>query len=517
MATDRSFVAVLLAVLLGGISAQATPIRVGSKSDTEGSILAELIAQLLERTGEAPVERRGNLGGTMIAMAALDAQSVDVMPEYSGTLAHFVLHQPNLSDFATIARETTARGYVVSPPLGFDNTYALGMREERARALGIRRISDVARFPALRAGFSPEFYSGEFGWPGVRRAYGFDLINVRSLAHGIAYDALTSGAVDVIDLYTTDAQISALRLVTLDDERGVLSHYYGLVIARRGFERDHPRSWAAIQSLGGRLTQARMIELNRQSELAHRPFRDIARDALPMLGFGAPREGGATNARQPAAATTAQRFADVRRRLWPLTLEHLWLVFTSLFASVLLGLPLGVAASRSPLLGHLVLSAAGVVQTIPSVALLCFLIPVMGIGTMPAIVALVLYGLFPIVRGAVTGLASVDKHLLDVAHVLGMTPRQRLLQVELPLASVAILNGIKVTAVTNVGTATLAALIGGGGYGTLIVTGLGINDQAMVLAGAVPSALLAFVFHAGFEVLDRVFVPQGLRTRAVVR
>src|SRR5262249_49736485 len=151
------------------------------------------------------VERAPNLGGTSIALAALDAGRIDVFPEYSGVLAHYILHRPDLADFAAVARATTAWGYLVSAPLGFDNTYALGIRPARAAQLGIRRVSDLARFPQLRAGLSPEFYASEFGWPAVQRAYGLALRDVRSLARGVAYDALVGGAIDVTDLYTTDA------------------------------------------------------------------------------------------------------------------------------------------------------------------------------------------------------------------------------------------------------------------------------------------------------------------------
>jgi osmoprotectant transport system permease protein len=193
------------------------------------------------------------------------------------------------------------------------------------------------------------------------------------------------------------------------------------------------------------------------------------------------------------------------------TLDHLGLVGISLAVAVILGVPLGIVAARFRLLGQLELVSVGVVQTIPALALLCFMIPVFGIGKVPALVALSLYALLPIVRGAYTGLITLDRQLLEIAGVLGLTPRQRLVKIELPLASVAIMAGIKTSAVVTVGTATLAAFIGGGGYGDLIVRGLALNDVGTILAGAVPAALMALAIHALFELFDRVVVPRALR------
>ena len=144
-------------------------------------------------------------------------------------------------------------------------------------------------------------------------------------------------------------------------------------------------------------------------------------------------------------------------------------------------------------------------------ASLCFMIPFLGIGTLPALVALFLYALLPIVRGTATGLATLDRHLLEIADVFGLTGWRRLARIELPLASVSILAGVKTAAIWTVGTATLAAFIGGGGYGTLIVRGLALDDVTTILAGAIPAALMALVFHGIFELVDRLLVPRGLR------
>jgi osmoprotectant transport system permease protein len=191
--------------------------------------------------------------------------------------------------------------------------------------------------------------------------------------------------------------------------------------------------------------------------------------------------------------------------------DHIYLVLVSLGAAVLLGVPLGILAARHEGLGQAELVAVGILQTIPSLALLCFMIPLFGIGKLPALVALSLYALLPIVRNTYTGLIGIDRQLLEIAGVLGLSPWQRLTRIELPLSSLHIMAGIKTSAVWTVGTATLAAFIGGGGYGDLIVRGLALDDLSLILSGAVPAALMALVIHGLFELVDRVVIPKGLR------
>jgi osmoprotectant transport system permease protein len=193
------------------------------------------------------------------------------------------------------------------------------------------------------------------------------------------------------------------------------------------------------------------------------------------------------------------------------TTEHVGLVFVSLCAGVLLALPLGVLAHRKPRLGQGVLGVAGVLQTIPSIALLVLLIPLVGIGWWPAVIALFLYSLLPILRNTHAGLASIDPALVESANALGLPPRARLRLIELPLASRAILAGVKTAAVINVGTATLGGFIGAGGYGQTIFAGISRQDNVQILAGAIPAALLAVLMQAAFEIADRVLIPRGLR------
>jgi len=193
------------------------------------------------------------------------------------------------------------------------------------------------------------------------------------------------------------------------------------------------------------------------------------------------------------------------------TIDHLWLVGISLAAAILLAIPLGIFAARKPGLGQTILAVVGVIQTIPSLALLVFMIPVLGIGGPPAMMALFLYSLLPIVRNTYSGLTDIPKPLLESAEAWGLPASARLRLVELPTASRTILAGIKTSAVINVGTATLGAIIGAGGYGQPILTGIRLDDLNLILQGAVPAAVLALLVQGGFELAERIVVPKGLR------
>jgi osmoprotectant transport system permease protein len=489
-------VAVVAAVLLASAAAWADtgPARVGSKSFTESYLLAEIVARLVEESGEVGAVRRFGLGGTGIVYRALETGEIDVYPEYTGTISRAILGDARLDTSAAMREPLRRRGLVASAPLGFENTYALAVREEMAGRRGLRTVSDLARHPALRAAFTSGFLERDDGWPGLSRHYGLRLADVRAIEHSLAYPALASGQVDVIDAFSTDGRLTETRFRLLEDDRRFFPSYAAVLLARQSFVDRAPRTWAAIERrLGGRLDAATMTRLNARVDLEG---RSIERTAAEFLG---------------GAAAPADGPRRIAREVLTLTLDHLGLVAVSVVAAVLAGLPLGIAAARSRLLGQLELVAVGVVQTIPSLALLCFMIPFFGIGKLPALVALFLYALLPIVRGTYTGLITLDRPLMEVAGVLGLGVRQRLVRIELPLASVAIMSGIKTAAVVTVGTATLAAFIGGGGYGTLIVRGLALNDVTTILAGAIPAAVMALVIHGAFELLDRVVIPRALR------
>lgn len=469
-------------------------VRVGSKSFTESYLLAEIAAQVIEATGEARVERRLGLGGTGITYRAVAHGSIDVYPEYTGTISRAILKDPSVESIEAIRARLRPEGLTISDPLGFDNSYALAVSTDVARLHGLRRISDLRRHSELTAAFTSGFLEREDGWPGLSRHYRLTLAGVRAIEHVLAYQALITGTVDVIDVFSTDGRLTRPGIVVLEDDRRFFPAYSAVLLARIDFAQRFPRAWAALgQAFVGRIDGRAMARLNALADLEGKTVPQVA---ARFLG----RE-----------LTDADERVRLARELGALTLEHLALVAIAVAAATLVGLPLGVLAARAAVLGQLELMSVGVLQTIPALALLCFMIPLLGIGTLPSLAALSLYALLPIVRSTYTGLATVDRQLLEIAGVLGLGRWRRLVRIELPLASVNILSGIKTSAILTVGTATLAAFIGGGGYGTLIVRGLALDDVNTILAGAIPAAVMALLFHAVFELVDRVLVPRGLR------
>ena len=478
----------------GPAGAGAAPrVVVGSKKFTESVILGEMAAQLAAAAG-ARAEHRRELGGTRILWEALRRGDLDVYPEYTGTLRREIFAGEPVEGEA-LGRALAARGLALSGGLGFEDTYAVGLRRDRAEALGIRTLSDLAAHPGLRLGFSHEFMDRDDGWPALRRAYGLGHRDVRGLDHDLAYRAVASGDLDATDLYSTDPEIRAYDLRVLQDDRRAFPEYQAVLVHRADLADRAPGAIASMRRLEGRLSAAAMVELNARAQLDRVPEARVAAEFL------ARHLGTSVEVRAEGRA------ARVLRR----TLEHLGLVGLSLAAAALTGIPLGIAAFRRPRLGQALLGAVGVVQTIPSLALLVALIPLLGIGAWPALAALFLYGLLPVVRNTEAGLSGIAPELRESALALGLPPGARLRLVELPLASPSILAGVQTAAVINVGTATLGALVGAGGYGQPILAGIRLADPALILEGAVPAALLALAVQGGFSLLGRLVVPRGLR------
>jgi osmoprotectant transport system permease protein len=483
----------LLVLCACGSGERGELVRVGSKSFTESVLIGEM-ARSLARAAGARAEHRRALGGTRVLWSALLHGEIDVYPEYTGTLAQEILGGDNLAP-ARMREALLAHGVHMGQALGFDNTYAIGMKEERAEALAITNISDLARHPELSFGFTSEFMDRADGWPGLRERYRLAPREVRGIDHDLAYPALAAGTIDVTDLYSTDAEIVSLGLRTLRDDRGYFPKYEALLLYREAFVRAHPALYAKLERLAFSLDAHRMQQLNAAVKIAKRPEAEVAADFLAQrLGLHA-KVG----------------HKSLMSELLRYTIEHLELVAASLSAAVVVAIPLGVLAARRRRVGALILSLVGILQTVPSLALLVFMIPLFGIGAPPAIAALFLYSLLPIVRNTHAGLCGIPTSVRESAQALGLSNAARLRLVELPLASPAILAGIKTSAVINVGTATLGALIGAGGYGQAILTGIRLDDHTLILEGAVPAALLALLVQWLFDRSERVLVPRGLR------
>lgn len=479
---------------LGDASNAAAPRLpvVGSKDFTESIILGELLQLEASRHGLTLAHRRA-MGGSAILWQALRAGSIDVYPEYTGTLTQELLADlPHPISAAALAQALQERGLAMSAPLGFEDRYALGVPESLAQRLGLHDISDLRAHPSLRYALSNEFMSRTDGWRGLRVAYGLDPRFVRGLDHSLAYRALGDGAAEVTDVYTTDPEVDANHLRILADDRHFFPGYQAVWLYRRESAQRWPGLAASVAALAARISVTSMRSMNAAVQLQRRPESAVA---AQFLSAPAERDPGLTS------------------RLLQRTREHLTLVGVSLSLALLLGLPLGVVAAKLPQLGRALLAFTAVVQTVPSLAMLVFMIPLLGIGARPAIATLLLYSLLPIVRNTLVGLTSLPSELITSAASLGLPWYVRLLRIELPLAARTILAGISTAAVINVGTATLGALIGAGGYGEPIITGIRLDNVPLILEGAVPAAAMALLVMALFQWLEYLVTPRGLRLK----
>jgi osmoprotectant transport system permease protein len=472
-------------------SSSAADVVIGSKKFTESYVLGEIAKRTLTDAG-IPTEHRQGMGGTIILWEALRGGQIDAYPEYTGTIATEILKSNPSLPLDQIRDSLEKLGVGMTAPLGFNNTYALVMRRSEAQRLGIRAISDLRKYPELKFGLTHEFLERQDGWRPLRERYALPQQNVIGIDHALGYSALSNGSIAVKDAYSTDAKIEENDLVVLEDDLHFFPKYEAVLLFRSS---TRPDAIAALRRLEGTLDETRMIRLNAEAERAKNYTR-----AADLYFERSARSANAMNDSLP-------------RKLAHWTLRHLQLAGFSLLLSIIVGIPLGIIASRGGAVGELILGFAGVVQTIPSLALLALLVPLpfFGISVRTAITALFLYGLLPIVRSTATGLQDIPRSLRESAVALGLSPIARLWKIYLPIASRSILSGIKTSAVINIGTATLAALIGAGGLGEPIISGLNLNDHVTILEGAIPAAVLALLVQWCFDLLDRVLIPKGLR------
>jgi len=483
-----------LAGALAGCERDDHEIVIGSKSFTESVILGETLRALVADTG-LPARHQRSLGGTRLVFNALASGEIDAYVEYTGTLTHEIFASDPPHDLEALRARLADQGISLAGTVGFENNYALGMREDRAANLGIRRISDLVSHPSLVLRFGNEFMQRADGWPGLRDHYDLPQRDVRGVEHDLAYRALAAGDADLTDVYTTHAEIAYYDLRRLADDSRYFPRYEAVLLYRTDLAARAPEATAALGRLLGLVDEAGMTAMNAAVKLESRAEREVAEAFLrDRLGLA-------------ASGTAEGRLARLARH----TREHLLLVGLSLLAAILVAVPLGIVAARRPALGQALLAVVGIGQTIPALALLVIMVPLFGIGAGPALVALFVYSLLPIVRNTHAGLTGIPAPLIESAIALGLPPRARLRHVELPLALPTILAGVKTAAVINVGGATLGALVGAGGYGQPILTGIRLDDVGLILEGAVPSALMAIAAQWLFERVERAVVPRGMR------
>jgi len=499
----------LLALLNHDAKGDEKPfVRIGSKSFTESVILGDLLSHLARSAG-AEVEHRSELGGTQVLWKALVKGDIDAYVDYTGTIREELLAE-SIKAGAEIHSEGDMREamvklqVVMSDRIGFNNTYALGMRESVAEPLKITKISDLRNHPDLKLGISDEFMERKDGWRQLAGKYRLPQTDIRTMDHNLAYRGIEHNSIQITDLYTTDAEIEFYRLRTLEDDQGFFPTYYAMVLMRDDLPKRAPKVAEAILKLENSITSDEMASMTAKVRLDRQLESNVAATFLnKQLGMSLPLQSVG------AGAEWKRFFA----RLSKTTLEHIFLVAVSLSLAIASAVPLGILAARNETAGQTILGIVGVIQTLPSMALLVFMIPLFGLGAIPAIAALFFYSLLPIVRNTYTGLTQIPKVTIESAEVLGLDSLAKLRLVELPLALPSILAGIKTAAVINVGTATIGAFIGAGGYGAPILTGIRLSSISLILQGAVPAAVLALVVQFGFAFMEKRFVSPGLQIR----
>jgi osmoprotectant transport system permease protein len=493
--TKENIVIALIICFLFPSVLHAQTIRVGAKHFNESYILGEMISQMLE-DGGFKVERNFNLGGTLVCFSALENHEIDIYPEYTGTLTEEILKlDTKLTPDELDKKLKDEYNLEISKPYGFNNTYAFVVKKETADKLGLKKISDLKNHPDLKIALSYEFLKRKDGWGNLSAVYGLKNQPV-GIEHGLAYQALDEGKIKLTDAYSTDGEITKYRLVTLEDDKNFFPKYFAVSFYSASLD---PKAKQIISQLEGKINETEMQKMNSEVLYQNKSFAEVASEFLHSKNL---LKGKREN-------VSSSMMSEILSK----TLTHLKITFIALLLAILIAVPLGIFIYSFSSISKPVLYFTGLLQTIPSIALLALMIPLFGIGVVPAIVALFLYALLPILRNTAIGLFSIDPLLKKVATGIGLNRAQRLRYVEFPLAMPTVFAGIKTAAVINIGTATLAAFIGAGGLGEFIVTGLALNNTSMILEGAIPAAILAILVEFLFELVEKLFLPKHLQQK----
>lgn len=498
-------------LLLLSWPAHSHDLVIASKRFTESYILAELIANSIKDKAQLQVQIKQGLGSTGIVFNALKEGEIDLYPEYWGTLTQEILKTESKQSIAQINLMLLPMGLKAGYFLGFNNTYALAISSSLAKRLNIHSISDLQAHPNLRMGLSQEFLARQDGWAGLAKAYDLNAFKPSGLEHGLGYQAIESNQIDVMDAYSTDPLLANGKMELLKDDKQYFSSYQALLLYRISTVESNPKILIALNSLTNSLSEQTMQSLNEGVEVERESPAFVAKsyysssnsidNALP-----GPKtlKDNQSNSASPLRPFTSFINSFLTYDFLRLTYQHCILVFASLLCAVFLGIPIGVWVYAKPVSGRYVLGVMGVVQTIPALALLSFLILLVhSIGFLPAFIALLLYALLPIIESTHSGLQLVDPAVKEASKALGAGFWIQLIKIELPLCRPSIFSGIQVAAVWTTGTATIAAFVGAGGYGERIAQGLSTNNTELMLEGAVPAALFSLIMRVLISSIGR--------------
>jgi len=513
LCSAMALVVIMVSLCVSLSSAEQKKLIVGGKNFTEGFIVSEIFAQLIEDRTDIRVDRKYGLGGTFICFEALRKGEIDLYPEYTGTalialMKHEAVERPE--KVHSLVKEHFGReGLVMLEPLGFNNTYTLTMPSKKAQKLGVRKISDLAPIaPQLDLYCTHEFIERPDGLRGMAGFYGLRFRSVRGMDPGLTYMAARQGKADVIDAFSTDGRIPAFNLMILDDDRHFFPPYHACPFIREDALKRFPGLDGVLGSLAGKISDGDMQKMNYAVDQLGLSYSEVAGDFLSRRGLINSSKG------EPQVTGSLLNLMLRRKKdLLVLTVQHIELTAVAVSLAILIAVPLGILMSRFGRLAGPIMYSVSIIQTLPSLALLGFMVPLFGIGIVPAIIALFLYALLPIVSNTYTGLKQVDPSLLEAARAMGMKDWQILFKVEIPLALSIIMAGVRTSTVLNIGTATLAAFIGAGGLGAFILRGIAMSNNNLILAGAIPVSILAILADRILKGVENTVMPRGMKRR----
>jgi osmoprotectant transport system permease protein len=507
------FITVILFSSLGESFAK-NPIVIGSKKFTESIILGEILSIILEEKYQETVVRKFGLGGTKIAFDALVNEDIHTYPEYTGTGYVMILKQDGENDpkkVFNIVNQLFQKKWDIhwSPPIGFNNTYALAVKKDNPSFTSIHKLSQLQNAVDKYSYAAPyEFMERKDGHTRFSNFYqlNFNQKNIISMEAGLMYSAINEKKVDMVIVYSTDGRIKASQLKLLKDDKSFFPPYFASFLSKNSYLKKNPNLEKAQNLIGDLISESEMVEMNDHVDRLKEDPYQIAKNFLiyKEIISGVQRE---TKQKRNIFSYAWNKRNYLLQLLW----QHVSISFMALSLGCLFSLPCGILVTRYKKLSKIIFPIINTIQTIPSVALLGFMIPLLGIGFLPTIIALFLYSLLPIIRNTYTGIKSVDKSYLESAKGIGLSHFQILLKIEIPLALPFILSGVRTAAVIVIGTATLAALIGAGGFGDPIFRGVSTINSNLILIGAIPSALLAIVVDKLLASLENILVSKGLR------
>ena len=490
------------------------PLVISSKVFMENVILGEMLAVLLEEKYGLAVSRRLHIGGTKLVFEALKSGQADVYPEYTGTGYIMILKQREKKSpeavYAAVKSGFLKKFQMIwSPPLGFENTYALAVRADDSRLKDIKKISRLkGRERGLSLAAGHEFMERQDGYDQFARFYGlhFPKNRIYTMNPGLMYTALKNGGADMIMSYSTDGRLKLFDFRLLEDDRGFFPSYKAAYLTRASVLKSHPELGMAFKDLEGKISQREMTDLNdRASRLKQDPALAARRFLIKKGILGRPLP------KAEARQSLADYYLSKKSYFLKILKEHLILTFSALFFAMLFAFPLGVWSARKAKAAKIVFPIVNTLQTVPGLALLGFCIPFLGIGFAPAVFMLFVYSLLPLIRNTYEGIKAVEGEFIEEAFGLGLTSWQVLRKVELPLALPFLLAGLRTSAVVVVGAATLAALVGAGGLGDPVFRGIASVDSRLIFLGAAPAAGLAVALDRGLGLAERLLVSPGLR------